>query len=61
MPTVLRWEGFRFYFFSNEAYEPPTFTSTRAETRQNFGLSLCRSPGMSGFPTECWESWKQKW
>ena len=22
MPTVLRWNGYRFYFFSNEGYEP---------------------------------------
>ena len=23
MPTILRWEGYRFYFFSNEGFEPP--------------------------------------
>lgn len=23
MPTVLRWKGYRFYFFSNEGSEPP--------------------------------------
>ena len=23
MPTILRWNGYRFYFFSNEGYEPP--------------------------------------
>jgi hypothetical protein len=23
MPTVLRWDGYRFYFFSNERNEPP--------------------------------------
>jgi Domain of unknown function (DUF4160) len=23
MPTVLRWNGYRFYFFSNEGFEPP--------------------------------------
>ncbi len=23
MPTVLRWKGYRFYFFSNEGCEPP--------------------------------------
>jgi hypothetical protein len=23
VPTVLRWNGFRFYFFSNEGTEPP--------------------------------------
>lgn len=23
MPTVLRWRGYRFYFFSNEGQEPP--------------------------------------
>ena len=22
MPTVLRWNGYRFYFFSNEGFEP---------------------------------------
>lgn len=23
MPTVFRWNGYRFYFFSNEGFEPP--------------------------------------
>jgi hypothetical protein len=23
VPTVLRWNGYRFYFFSNEGNEPP--------------------------------------
>jgi uncharacterized protein DUF4160 len=23
MPTILRWKGFRFFFFSNEGDEPP--------------------------------------
>jgi hypothetical protein len=23
VPTVLRWAGYRFYFFSNEGFEPP--------------------------------------
>lgn len=23
MPTILRWNGYRFYFFSNEGHEPP--------------------------------------
>ncbi len=23
MPTILRWNGYRFYFFSNEGVEPP--------------------------------------
>jgi len=23
MPTLLKWNGFRFYFFSNEGFEPP--------------------------------------
>lgn len=23
MPTVLRWKGYRFFFFSNEGREPP--------------------------------------
>jgi hypothetical protein len=23
VPTVLRWNGYRFYFFSNEGFEPP--------------------------------------
>ena len=23
MPAILKWNGFRFYFFSNEGYEPP--------------------------------------
>ncbi len=23
MPTIFRWNGYRFYFFSNEGHEPP--------------------------------------
>ncbi|HTK36145.1 MAG TPA: DUF4160 domain-containing protein [Caulobacteraceae bacterium] len=23
MPTVLHWNGYRFYFYSNEGFEPP--------------------------------------
>lgn len=49
MPTVLRWNGYRFYFFSNEGYEPPhihidkgentvKFWPDPASVARNFGL-----------------------
>ncbi len=31
MPTVLVWNGYRFYFFSNEGFEPPHIHVDKAE------------------------------
>ncbi len=50
MPTVLRWRGYRFYFFSNEGDEPPhihvdkdgntvKFWLTDVEVARNFGFA----------------------
>ncbi|MBP7148090.1 MAG: DUF4160 domain-containing protein [Acidobacteria bacterium] len=31
MPTILRWKGYRFFFFSQEGHEPPRVHVERAE------------------------------
>ena len=38
MPTVLRWNGFRFYFFSNEGQEPPHIHVDRGENTVKYWL-----------------------
>jgi len=38
MPTVLRWNGYRFYFFSNEGYEPPHIHIDKGENTVKFWL-----------------------
>jgi hypothetical protein len=38
MPTVLRFEGYRFFFFSNEGDEPPHIHVERAEAAAKFWL-----------------------
>ena len=50
MPTVLLWEGFRFYFFSNEGYEPPHIPLIRAETTAKFWLEPVALARNVGFP-----------
>lgn len=50
MPTVLRWRGYRFYFFSNEGSEPPHIHVDKAENTIKFWLepvSIARSIGFS--------------
>ena len=50
MPTVLRWHGFRFYFFSNERNEPPHVHVDKAGRSAKFWLvpvSLARNHGYS--------------
>jgi hypothetical protein len=39
MPTVLRWRGYRFYFFSNEGDEPPHIHVDRDGNTVKFWLS----------------------
>jgi len=39
MPTLLRVEGFRFFFFSNEGQEPPHVHVGRATASPNCGWS----------------------
>jgi len=38
MPTVLRWEGFRFYFYSHEPNEPPHIHVDRDQLSAKFWL-----------------------
>lgn len=50
MPTVLRWNGYRFYFFSNEGYEPPHIHIDKDGNTVKFwldGVAVARSIGFS--------------
>ena len=51
MPTVLRWRGYRFYFFSNESQEPPHIHVDQGERTAKFWLTnevgLARNIGYS--------------
>jgi hypothetical protein len=50
VPTVLRWEGYRFYFFSNEGSEPPHIHIDKAGNTAKYWLSdasLARNIGHS--------------
>ena len=50
MPTVLRWNGFRFYFFSNEGFEPAHIHVDKDNNTAKFWLgpvSLARNIGFS--------------
>ena len=38
MPTVLRWNGFRFYFYSHEGTEPPHIHVDKAGNTAKFWL-----------------------
>ena len=38
MPTIFRWKGFRFHFFSDEGHEPPHVHIRRAEDSCKFWL-----------------------
>lgn len=38
MPTLFRWKGYRFHFFSNEGAEPPHVHVRRAEDSAKFWL-----------------------
>ena len=40
MPTVLRWNGYRFYFFSNEGFEPPHIHVDKGEFSAKFWLVM---------------------
>ncbi len=41
MPTVFRWRGYRFYFFSNEGNEPPHIHVSKGECEAKFWLKDC--------------------
>ena len=48
MPTVLRWAGYRFDFFSNEGYEPPHIHVDKAGNSVKFWLVPVRLARNSG-------------
>ena len=39
MPTILRWNGYRFHFYSNEGNEPAHVHVTRGGTTAKFWLA----------------------
>jgi len=47
MPTVLRWRGYRFYFFSNEGHELPHIHVDRGGNSVKFWLEPAGSPATS--------------
>lgn len=49
MPTVLRWNGYRFYFFSNEGSEPPHIHIDKAGSTAKFWLADIRLARNIGF------------
>ncbi len=42
MPTIFRWNGYRFYFFSNEGHEPPHVHIDKAGRSCKFWLDPVR-------------------
>ena len=48
MPTVLRWQGYKFLFFSLEEGEPPHVHVTKGGGQAKFWLSDCRLVRASG-------------
>jgi hypothetical protein len=49
MPTVLRVDGYRFFFFSNEGNEPPHIHVHRADNYAKFWLQPTRLAANSGY------------
>lgn len=50
MPTILRYKGFRFHFYSNEGHEPPHVHVRKAEDSCKFWLQpveLAYNTGMT--------------
>lgn len=50
MPTILRWHGYRFYFFSHEGAEPPHIHVDKGGRSAKFWLNrvtLARNHGYS--------------
>ena len=51
MPTIYRYKGFRFHFFSNEGHEPPHVHIRRGDDSCKFWLqpvNLAYNDGMNG-------------
>mgnify|MGYP002134649468 CR=1 FL=1 len=49
MPTVLHWNGYRFYFFSHEGEEPPHIHIDKAGHSAKFWLNPVKLASSSGF------------
>jgi Domain of unknown function (DUF4160) len=49
MPTVLRWKGYKFVFFSLDEGEPPHIHVTKGGGQAKFWLSDCRLARARGF------------
>ena len=49
MPTILRWNGYRFYFFSNEGHEPPHVHIDKAGRSCKFWLGPARLANNWGY------------
>ncbi len=50
MPTVLLWRGYRFYFYSNEGFEPPHIHVDKGGNSVKFWLrpvAIARNYGFS--------------
>ena len=50
MPTVLRWRGYRFHFYSREPDEPPHVHVTKAGAQAKIWLSDCTVARSVGYP-----------
>ena len=50
MPTVLRWSGFRFFFYSADGDEPPHVHVVKGEYEAKIWLSDCSVAINLGFP-----------
>ena len=50
MPTVLIWNGYRFYFFSNEGFEPPHIHVDKGGNSVKFWLEPVSVARNHGFP-----------
>jgi hypothetical protein len=51
VPTILRWNGYRFYFYSNEGFEPPHVHIDRGSASAKVWLrpvAVARNIGYSG-------------
>ncbi|HEY1863500.1 MAG TPA: DUF4160 domain-containing protein [Roseiarcus sp.] len=50
MPTVFRWNGYRFFFYSADGDEPPDVHVVRGEHEAKVWLSDCSLALNLGFP-----------
>lgn len=49
MPTVLRWNGYRFHFYSHENSEPPHIHVDKGNGSAKFWLNPVKLASSSGF------------